>query len=234
MPAREFSIPTIGEYSPPDDTLFFFALVIRSFLRPWLRIRQEDVTTTAVRKAPAPRSPPGGPRHCDQQHPRDGRSRRSTAGDPPIACGPRPGAIHGGSALRRPRSLPQRARQSGATVRVAVRVDLDGAITADDAGQFTQGSERRLPAERLQPMYFVTREADDWRLAGRAVDTNVRNLTLIPFCRWASALIRLASTANPSPPTSRSWMQRRKTLSNTRRNRSLCRKRPCLFLEKVE
>ena len=62
--------------------------------------------------------------------------------------------------------------------RVAVRVDLDGAIIADDAGQFTQGSERRLPAERLQPMYFVTREADDRRLAGRAVDTNVRNLTL--------------------------------------------------------
>ena len=52
--------------------------------------------------------------------------------------------------------------------------------------------------------------------------------------RLASALIRLASTANPSPPTSRSSMQRRKTLSNTRRKRSLSRKRPCLFLENVE
>ncbi len=62
--------------------------------------------------------------------------------------------------------------------RVAVRVDLDGAIIADDAGQFTQGSERRLPAERLQSMFLVAREADDRRLAGRAVDTNVRNLTL--------------------------------------------------------
>src|SRR5262249_50241394 len=50
----------------------------------------------------------------------------------------------------------------------------------------------------------------------------------IPLCRLASALIRLASTANPSPPTSRSSMQRRKTLSNTRRKRSLCLKRPCL------
>src|SRR6202007_814080 len=56
----------------------------------------------------------------------------------------------------------------------------------------------------------------------------------IPFCRLASALIRLASTANPSPPTRRSLMQRRNTLSNTRRKRSLCRKRPCLFLENVE
>ncbi|KAH2459448.1 hypothetical protein KXV61_008785, partial [Aspergillus fumigatus] len=64
--------------------------------------------------------------------------------------------------------------------RVAVRINLDGAIIADDAGQFTQGSERRQPAERLQPMYFVTREADDRGLAGRAVDTNVRNLTLPP------------------------------------------------------
>src|SRR6185437_5802691 len=64
--------------------------------------------------------------------------------------------------------------------RVAVRVDLDGAIIADDAGQFTQGSERGLPAERLQPMYLVAREADDRRLSGRAVDTNVRNLTLPP------------------------------------------------------
>nr|WP_245266282.1 hypothetical protein [Bradyrhizobium sp. WSM1743] len=63
--------------------------------------------------------------------------------------------------------------------RVAVRVDLAGAIIADDTGQF-KGSERRLPAERLQPMYLVTREADDRRLAGRAVDTNVRNLTLPP------------------------------------------------------
>ncbi|MET3303377.1 hypothetical protein ABIE86_008874 [Bradyrhizobium diazoefficiens] len=44
---------------------------------------------------------------------------------------------------------------------VAVRVDLDGAIIADDVGQFTQGSERRLSAERFQPMYLITRKADD-------------------------------------------------------------------------
>jgi hypothetical protein len=36
----------------------------------------------------------------------------------------------------------------------------------------------------------------------------------IPFCRLASALIRLASTANPSPPTNPSLMQRRRTLEH--------------------
>ena len=33
----------------------------------------------------------------------------------------------------------------------------------------------------------------------------------IPFCRFASALIKLASTAKPSPPTKPSLMQRRNT-----------------------
>src|SRR5271163_2852838 len=53
-------------------------------------------------------------------------------------------------------------------------------------------------------------------------------------CRLASALIMLASTAKPSPPTSPSAMQRRTVVSNTLRNRSLSRKRPCRFFEKVE
>jgi len=44
----------------------------------------------------------------------------------------------------------------------------------------------------------------------------------IPFWRFVSALIRLASTAKFFPPTSPSSMQRRNTVSNTRRNRSLC------------
>ncbi len=35
--------------------------------------------------------------------------------------------------------------------RVAVGVDLDGAIVADDTAQFAQRTERRPPAERLQP-----------------------------------------------------------------------------------
>src|SRR6202008_3977741 len=56
----------------------------------------------------------------------------------------------------------------------------------------------------------------------------------MPFCRFASALIRLASTAKLSPPTSPWSMQRRKMVSNSRRSRSLSRKRPCRFFEKVE
>ena len=62
--------------------------------------------------------------------------------------------------------------------RVAVRVDLDGAIVANDAGQFAQRSERRPPADRLQPVRLVTLEAGDRCLAGRAVDTHVRHLVL--------------------------------------------------------
>src|SRR5437763_16136375 len=50
----------------------------------------------------------------------------------------------------------------------------------------------------------------------------------------ASALIRLASTANPSPPTRPSAMQRCSTVSNNRRSRSLSRKRPWPFFENVE
>jgi hypothetical protein len=56
----------------------------------------------------------------------------------------------------------------------------------------------------------------------------------MPFCRLASALIKLASTAKASPPTRPSLIQRCSTVSKTRRNRSLWRKRPCRFLEKVE
>src|SRR5215203_5365137 len=52
--------------------------------------------------------------------------------------------------------------------------------------------------------------------------------------RFASARIRLASTAKPSPPTRPSSMQRFTVVSNSRRSRSLSRKRPCRFFEKVE
>ena len=53
-------------------------------------------------------------------------------------------------------------------------------------------------------------------------------------CLFASAWIRLASTAKRSPPASPSAMQRRTVASNTWRSRSLSRKRPCRFFEKVE
>src|SRR5215213_2543911 len=53
-------------------------------------------------------------------------------------------------------------------------------------------------------------------------------------CLLASAAIRLASTAKAAPSTNPSAMQRRTTVSNSLRSRSQSRKRPCLFLEKVE
>src|SRR5271169_3614941 len=53
-------------------------------------------------------------------------------------------------------------------------------------------------------------------------------------CRLASALIMLASTAKPSPPTSPSVMQRATVASNNSRKRLLSRKRPWRFFEKVE
>src|SRR5690242_5584288 len=48
-----------------------------------------------------------------------------------------------------------------------------------------------------------------------------------------SAAIKLASTAKSSPPTRPSSIQRCSTVSNSRRSRSLSRKRPCRFFEKV-
>src|SRR3546814_8097883 len=56
----------------------------------------------------------------------------------------------------------------------------------------------------------------------------------VEFWRLASALIIEASTAKPSPPTNPSAIQRATVCSNSLRRRSLSRKRPCLFLEKVE
>src|ERR1700745_4329946 len=53
-------------------------------------------------------------------------------------------------------------------------------------------------------------------------------------CLLASAAIKLASTANPSAPTSPSAIQRSTTVSNRWRSKLLSRKRPCRFLEKVE
>jgi hypothetical protein len=55
-----------------------------------------------------------------------------------------------------------------------------------------------------------------------------------PRCRLASAFTKLASMANPSPPTNPSRTQRSRTCSNTKRSVSLSRKRPCRFLENVE
>jgi hypothetical protein len=52
--------------------------------------------------------------------------------------------------------------------------------------------------------------------------------------RRASAVMMLASTAKASPPTILSFIQRATTVSNSLRRRSLSRKRPWRFLEKVE
>jgi hypothetical protein len=59
---------------------------------------------------------------------------------------------------------------------------------------------------------------------------------LVAALRWRNRRRRPArrGTAKPSPPTNVSAMQRRTTASNTWRRRSLSRKRPWRFLEKVE
>ena len=74
--------------------------------------------------------------------------------------------------------------------------------------------------------------------------TDRRVLAMVPMrpssdptaecCLLASTAIRLASTAKAAPSTNPSAMQRRTTVSNSLRSRSQLRKRPCLFLEKVE
>jgi hypothetical protein len=56
----------------------------------------------------------------------------------------------------------------------------------------------------------------------------------MPRRRCASATMMLASTAKASPPTIPSVMQRPTTISNSLRKRSLGRKRPWRFLEKVD
>src|SRR5690348_8302399 len=61
--------------------------------------------------------------------------------------------------------------------RVAVRVDLDRAVVADQAAQLAQPAEWRTIAKRFQPMRLVALEANHRSLAGRAVHTHVRNLT---------------------------------------------------------
>src|SRR5580704_16032945 len=53
-------------------------------------------------------------------------------------------------------------------------------------------------------------------------------------CLLASAAIKLASTAKPSPPAKPSVIARCTTISNRRRKASLSRKRPWRVLEKVE
>ena len=57
---------------------------------------------------------------------------------------------------------------------------------------------------------------------------------LLELCFWTSALIRLASTANPVPPTGPSAMHVATTSSNRPRNRSLSRGLPWRSFEKVE
>ena len=67
------------------------------------------------------------------------------------------------------------------------------------------------------------------------LDVGSRSSTLAtPRLRYASATIMLASTANASPPTSLSFMQRATTVSNSLRRRSLSRNRPWRFFENVK
>lgn len=77
-----------------------------------------------------------------------------------------------------------------------------------------------------------------WAFPDRRVATIISQSTCsapsAERCVFASALMRLASTAGPSLPTRPSSMQRRTVVSNNSRSRSLSRKRPCRFLEKVE
>src|SRR5213078_2878885 len=76
------------------------------------------------------------------------------------------------------------------------------------------------------PRYSSTARPADPGGRPAVPSTRVRSL--------ASAWIRLASTAKPSPPTKSSSMHRCRTVSNKRRSRSLLRKRPWRFFEKVE
>jgi peptide/nickel transport system substrate-binding protein len=88
--------------------------------------------------------------------------------------------------------------------------------------------------------YLGTWLVDEWSKVGLRVTQRI-----LPTGPWfetmrtgnfdvTSALIKLASAAKRSPPTSPSAMQRRTVVSNSLRRRSQSRKRPCRFFEKVE
>jgi integrase len=82
--------------------------------------------------------------------------------------------------------------------RVAVGVDLNRAIVADDTRQLAQASERRSVAQRLQPVRLVALEAHHRHLAGRAVNAHVGDAALPP------GEVRLVnrSRSHPSCPSS--------------------------------
>jgi hypothetical protein len=81
-----------------------------------------------------------------------------------IACGLQPRAPHGGHHLASRDCHRQALANQPPWHRVAVRVNLDGAIVGAGAGHLAQRSKRRMPAEGLLPMGLVTLEALPWRM----------------------------------------------------------------------
>jgi hypothetical protein len=80
----------------------------------------------------------------------------------------------------------------------------------------------------------VARYSRAARTAFSLISSGFQSLLGTERCLFASAAMRLASTANPSAPTKPSVIQRCTTLSKRRRSMSLWRKRPCRFFENVE
>src|SRR5277367_2274337 len=108
------------------------------------------------------------------------------------------------------------------------RVGRSGVAGRRSVGEITFGSTG------VAPLKAASSRTDRYSATAR-LEVGTRSSTLATLRRrCASATIMLASTAKASPPTIRSLMQRATTVSNSLRRRSLSRKRPWRFLEKVE
>ena len=82
--------------------------------------------------------------------------------------------------------------------------------------------------------FWVVAARRNSSLASTGISAGSHSLLGIERCLLASASIKLASTAKPSLPTNPSSMHRCAVVSNTRRKRSLSRKRPWRFFENVD
>ena len=89
--------------------------------------------------------------------------------------------------------------------------------SVDERGYFTDANDRAL------------------EMTGLTLD-EMRQAHFAEHCarRWTSARMRLASIAKASAPASPSSMQRLTVVSNSRRSRSLSRKRPCRIFENAD
>ena len=104
-------------------------------------------------------------------------------------------------------------------------------------GRIRLGDELSVPSRSPRPRQLHPGCRDNSRTDRRVLAMASQSTSSDPTaerCLLASAAIRLASTAKAAPSTNPSAMQRRTTVSNSLRSRSQSRKRPCLFLEKVE